>query len=295
MAPEDKKQENEQFVRRLIDLLEKGEIQPHELKAWESLEKKEKEILEKVRTITKENQRKNRIYLFAGAAIFFVISVISGYLYLSYIPKSESYSILPGNVKELDMKFGKMWINSSSTINVNDSIITLREGEIYIKKDRAKDAIIVNTPIDRVQVVSGNANIVYRKLYQRITSLGETNVYHKGMDTVKLAYGKELRSDSTSYTIQTIRSTEYVGAFKMGKIAFENESLPFVLEQLGAFYGIKINYTIIPNVLVSFIAERTHNPEPVIRQLLPQPWTLEKKGENEYFISPDQVTKSLKK
>lgn len=295
MAPEDKKQENEQFVRRLIDLLEKGEIQPHELKAWESLEKKEKEILEKVRTITKENQRKNRIYLFAGAAIFFVISVISGYLYLSYIPKSESYSILPGNVKELDMKFGKMWINSSSTINVNDSIITLREGEIYIKKDRAKDAIIVNTPIDRVQVVSGNANIVYRKLYQRITSLGETNVYHKGMDTVKLAYGKELRSDSTSYTIQTIRSTEYVGAFKMGKIAFENESLPFVLEQLGAFYGIKINYTIIPNVLVSFIAERTHNPEPVIRQLLPQPWTLEKKGENEYFISPGQVTKSLKK
>jgi hypothetical protein len=294
MTPEGKKQENEQFVRRLIDLLEKGEIQPHELKAWESLEKKEKEILEKVRRITKENQRKNRIYLFAGAAIFLAISVISGYLYLSYIPKSESYSILPGNVKELDMKFGKMWINSSSKISVSDSLITLSEGEIYLKKDRAKEALIVNTPIDRVQVVSGNANIVYRKIFQRITSLGETKVYHQGSDTVNLAYGNELRSDSTTYTIRTIRSTEFVGAFSFGKIAFENESLPFVLEQLGAFYGIKINYTIIPNVLVSFIAERTHNPEPVIRQLLPQPWTLEKKGENEYFISHTPVTENLK-
>jgi ferric-dicitrate binding protein FerR (iron transport regulator) len=279
---------NKKVLENLIQRLEDGELE-HDLKTWMNFDEREKQLLDKVKVINERRIERTRRYVLVGITFMIVLCGISFYFYSSYKPAVVAYSILPGDIREINIRYAKVWINGDTKVDTqSDSIVTLHDGEIFLSKSKDDQTLIVNTPFSSVKVISGNANILSRDNAERITALGNTMVTSNKKNTV-LTYGQDLRIDSASYLVHTLQSTEYVGAFRFGKVAFENETLPFVLNQLSTFYRIKISYSILPNILVSMIVSKSEKPIDTIKKILPPEWTCALQPDGSYLVTPVNI------
>jgi ferric-dicitrate binding protein FerR (iron transport regulator) len=297
-----KEEEIDQAIKDLIDKLGSGEV-PHKFVAeWETLKEASSAIRKKLEEVEKKQvedekrhvriRKRNRVLLAFG--IFAGIALMSTFTYLYFNVKSSaaSYSILPGNVREFQLKYGELWVAGNTDIKISDddSLIQLTKGEIFIKKKNGKNAITVNTPgKNRVIVFAGNLSVYSREELERITSLGDVTVFHDN-DKVVLDYGQELRKDKKQVSIHRIQSPQYAGMFRYGKVVFENETLPFVLSKLSSFYNITIEFKDLPDVpRLSFIVSKDQDPAEAIKKILPLNWNIIKKEEKVYEITSKAI------
>ncbi|HEV8513094.1 MAG TPA: hypothetical protein VGQ59_07440 [Cyclobacteriaceae bacterium] len=289
---EEKKDQNERqkLLEELIDLFAQGKTPfKQNLKTWPGIDKKEKEILQQVKEITDRENRKTKRYLILVTLLCVAAFGFSLYMYFSYQDPTVSYAILPGNIREVKLPYGKIWINGNSKLDLqSDSIIYLHEGEVFLKKEDGKQMVVV-TPQNKVVLIQGNTNVLTRgEQYERITSLGTVKLYND-KDTMNLKYGSEFRRDSSKVYVQQLQSPEYVGNFTVGKIAFENETIGFVVNQISNLYNTKISYTILPNVVVSLIVDKKEDPAEVMKKILPAGWYVSRKKDGTLIVSTKQV------
>src|SRR5437899_1800863 len=133
---EDKNKKSKQLLD-LIDKLSEGKLL-HKINSWDSLDESERIILNKVREIQKTERKKRRIYLVVASGFSIVLLGFSLYMYLFYSDSSVSYSILPGNIREIKLRYGNAWVNGNTKVDIrDDSVINLENGEIFIKKEDA--------------------------------------------------------------------------------------------------------------------------------------------------------------
>ena len=279
----------EKKPKELIDLINElaDGKQLHDIQSWPALDESEKQILNKVRQIQTHEKKRFRIYM--GAILVVSLCVFSFLLYLYFYvdETSVSYSILPGNIREIKLKYGNAWVNGNSSVEVQgDSLIHLTRGHIFLKKEVGGKlkSYTVTSGDNKIVLQAGNVNIITLDETNRITSLGEVEVI-TSKDTLALKYGQELRRDSSEISIRTLQSPELSGSFRFGKIAFENEKVEFVIKQLQDFYNIKIEYRILPEIIVSMVARREEDPLKVIKQTLPPTWSVTIR-DNVYRIVP---------
>ena len=287
--------ETKDKIESLIEKIGTKEAAHFFAKKWESLAKADEEIRKSLiiyKNKSEKESKRNRILLFASIIFSLVLTAVFVYLYLDLKSTKASYSILPGSVREFDLKYGDVWVNGGTDLKFSndDSVISVSSGEVFIKKKSDKNSITVNTPQNKVIVFAGNASVLSRKEFERITSLGDVTVFHD-KDKVDMNYGSELRSNNGQQSVHQVISPQSVGGFRFGKIAFENEPLPFVLVQLGNFYNIQIDVKGMPESPdITDVFTKDQTPDVVLARVLPKGWRATSTKKGMYRIEQESVT-----